>query len=271
MNLKSIVLAVAANVGINTIGFIISAAKQTEHYYDLCGTGSFIASAIVALVSHGGMASTRQLLQLATTTAWALRLLVHLVGRVHRLGADSRFDGVKTNAPLFAVYWAVQALWVAVVCFPTVAVCAEDAENLPALGWRDAAALAVWTAGFVFEVVADRQKAVWQGRHGKQRVTNFISTGVWAWCRYPNYFGEITLWVGSYLLAINAFPDSSLAKYGFTVSPLFITFILTRLSGIPLQEAQAKKRFKGNDAYAKYVKETNLLVPWPFSRINKNA
>ncbi|KAJ3060280.1 hypothetical protein HDU99_005991 [Rhizoclosmatium hyalinum] len=267
----SVLYALGANVGINLVGYAVSAALQTEHFYDMCGTGSFLAGSLAALLSHPGPVHTRQWLMLATTGTWAARLLHHLVTRVHRMGGDRRFDNVKTKPLIFLIYWTVQVIWVAVVSMPTIVVLSTDSKLLPNLSWLDYVGLTVWTLGFVFETVADRQKAVWQNKHGKNRFTKFIDTGLWSWCRYPNYFGEISLWVGSYVMATCAFPDSQLAKYGFAASPLFITYILTRLSGIPLQEAQARKRFKGNAEYAAYVKSTNLLFPWPFKRASKAA
>ncbi|KAJ3009081.1 UNVERIFIED_CONTAM: hypothetical protein HDU68_002841, partial [Siphonaria sp. JEL0065] len=161
MTTNSIWYALGSNLAINTIGYVISAAKQTEKYYDLCGTSSFVASSFVALGSHESLLTlhARHVALLLTTSVWALRLLVHLWTRVHRLGGDSRFDGVKTKPLVFAIYWLVQALWVAVVSMPTVVVLAHPSQVLPPLNMFDFLGLAVWAAGFTLEVVADQQKA----------------------------------------------------------------------------------------------------------------
>ncbi|KAI8619811.1 hypothetical protein BC830DRAFT_1165034 [Chytriomyces sp. MP71] len=271
VNLGSIVAGLATDVAINTIGFVYSAIHQTEHFYDACGTGSFLASSAVTVVHRlltrpGAGLAGRQLLLLGTTGVWATRLYLFLTRRIHRLGRDSRFNGVKDKPALFSVYWAVQALWVAIVVLPTVVVIAEDADKVAPLGTFDALGFAVWMLGFLLEAVADQQKAVWQTKLGPNRGKEFIHTGLWSLCRYPNYAGEITLWFGSYLMAASAFPQSLAAKYGFSVSPLFIMFILTNLSGIPIQEAQARKRFRNNAEYAKYVTATPLLIPWPWAK-----
>ncbi|TPX73643.1 hypothetical protein CcCBS67573_g05084 [Chytriomyces confervae] len=287
LDFTAIALGLSLDVGINTIGFIYSAIHRTEHYYDACGTGSFVAAtvgtAIYRLVVGRGALRLSQVLVAASTTVqvdhssgfsfsasnrsiiWAARLFKFLTARVKRLGRDSRFDKVKDKPVVFSGYWAVQALWVAVVCFPTLATIASSSDASSSATVKEtlllATGFALWIFGFAFEVIADNQKAQWQNRLGSARAKAFIDTGLWARCRYPNYFGEITLWFGSYLMALSCFPNSTVAKYAFAVSPLFITFILTNLSGIPIQEGQARKRFKGNSEYAHYVKTTPLLVP----------
>ncbi|KAJ3404322.1 hypothetical protein HDU80_003015 [Chytriomyces hyalinus] len=269
LDFTAIALGLSLDVGINTIGFIYSAIHRTEHYYDACGTGSFVAAtvgtAIYRLVVGRGALRLSQVLVAASTIIWAARLFKFLTARVKRLGRDSRFDKVKDKPVVFSGYWAVQALWVAVVCFPTLATIASSSDASSSATVKEtlllATGFALWIFGFAFEVIADNQKAQWQNRLGSARAKAFIDTGLWARCRYPNYFGEITLWFGSYLMALSCFPNSTVAKYAFAVSPLFITFILTNLSGIPIQEGQARKRFKGNSEYAHYVKTTPLLVP----------
>ncbi|KAJ3254197.1 hypothetical protein HDU77_004185 [Chytriomyces hyalinus] len=269
LDFTAIALGLSLDVGINTIGFIYSAIHRTEHYYDACGTGSFVAAtvgtAIYRLVVGRGSLGLSQVLVAASTIIWAGRLFKFLTARVKRLGRDSRFDKVKDKPVVFSGYWAVQALWVAVVCFPTLATIASSSDASSSATVKEtlllATGFALWIFGFAFEVIADNQKAQWQNRLGSARAKAFIDTGLWARCRYPNYFGEITLWFGSYLMALSCFPNSTVAKYAFAVSPLFITFILTNLSGIPIQEGQARKRFKGNSEYTHYVKTTPLLVP----------
>ena len=139
------------------------------------------------------------------------------------------------------------------------------------LGYQDYFGIALWLIGFSFEAIADYQKFRWQLKLGDERKKKFMNSGVFKYCRYPNYFGEITLWFGSYFIASAAFPHSWVAKYGLAASPLFTTFILTRLSGIPLSEKMAKERFAGNEAYAEYRKNTNLLIPWFPKKTSKTS
>ncbi|KAJ3116988.1 hypothetical protein HK100_000916 [Physocladia obscura] len=263
--------AVAANVGINAVGYAYSAYHKTEKFYDLCGSGAFLGSltaAVVATKFHRGVfigLHPRQLIIGGTLAVWSFRLASFLAARVHRYG-DKRFDAIKGHPLKFAVYWAIQIIWVGVVGAPTIATVSADPTSQQPLNLLDFSGLALWVAGFAFEAIADKQKREWQDKQGEDRRKKFIDTGLWAWCRYPNYLGEMTLWVGSYLVSTRAFPASPVAKYAFSASPLFISYLLTRLSGIPIQERQAKVRFAGSAEYADYVAKTNPLLPWPPSR-----
>ncbi|KAI9352942.1 hypothetical protein BDR26DRAFT_832400 [Obelidium mucronatum] len=263
--LQIIGIALLTNIGINTAGYAVSAYQKTEKYYDTCGSLSFIASSAVSLGLSTrfkpSLIHPRHVLLGITTSFWASRLLVFLTSRVRRMKGDRRFDGVKEDPKQFAVYWAMQSAWVGIVSFPTVAVLATPAAGLARVGWLTVAGLGIWATGFGFEVVADAQKAEWQNKFGHERFTKFIDSGLWSLCRYPNYFGEMTLWTGSYIMAASAFPKSLKARIGFASSPLFVTYLLTRLSGIPTQERQAQARFKGNMDYARYVENTNILFP----------
>jgi steroid 5-alpha reductase family enzyme len=118
--------------------------------------------------------------------------------------------------------------------------------------------LAVWALGFVIEVVADRQKGAFRRQPGNRG--RFITTGLWAWSRHPNYFGEITLWTGVALLAL---PVLSGWQYVTLVSPLFVYLLLTRVSGIPLLEARAEEKWGGDPDYRAYRDRTPPLVPRP--------
>ncbi|KAJ3245311.1 hypothetical protein HDU78_009556 [Chytriomyces hyalinus] len=260
-----VLLALSANATINIVGFGVSSAQQTEVYYDACGSSAFAASALTALAATTRLRPSAihplHIALGATTTVWAARLFEHLTSRVHRLGGDSRFDAVKTDPAKFSVYWAIQTMWVGIVSLPAVVVLATPAARLMRFGPLAGLGLGLWATGFTIEAVADKQKADWQNRLGAERKGKFIDEGLWTLARYPNYFGEMTLWTGSYVMAVSALPLSAATVTGFAASPLFITLLLTQLSGIPLQEKQAAVRFHGNAAYAEYVKRTNLLVP----------
>jgi steroid 5-alpha reductase family enzyme len=120
------------------------------------------------------------------------------------------------------------------------------------------AGLALWLAGFGIEVVADRQKRTFRSR--PENAGRFIASGLWAWSRHPNYFGEIVLWTG---VAIIAFPAMEGWQYLTLLSPVFVTLLLTKVSGVPLLEARADARWGGDPAYEAYKAATPVLVPRP--------
>ncbi|KAI8616614.1 hypothetical protein BC830DRAFT_1063235 [Chytriomyces sp. MP71] len=259
-------LGLAANAGLNMVVGAYSVAHKTEKWFDFCGSLAFLASVLVPLAATTGLQIERihplHVALGATTCVWATRLLYHLTSRIHRLGEDKRFDAIKVNRIRFSVSWLIQTLWVGLVSYPTVRIVSTQAEDLAPLNTLAFTGLGIWALGFGFEAVADKQKSDWQTRMGKERRSKFINEGLWSLCRYPNYFGELTLWAGSFLMAISAFPFSLSTIIGFAVSPAFIALLLFKLSGIPPQERLAAERFKGNAAYAEYVRKTNTLIPW---------
>jgi steroid 5-alpha reductase family enzyme len=117
---------------------------------------------------------------------------------------------------------------------------------------------AVWVAGFAIEVVADRQKSRFRADPANR--DRFIRTGLWAWSRHPNYFGEITLWVGVALVAAPALAGWQLATL---VSPVFVFLLLTRVRGIPLLEARAQQKWGHDPDYQAYRARTPVLLPRP--------
>ena len=88
----------------------------------------------------------------------------------------------------------------------------------------------------------------------------FITTGLWAWSRHPNYFGEILLWAG---IALIAFPVLQGAQLATLISPVFVFVLLTRISGVPLLESRGKKRWGDEPAYQEYKARTPVLWPRP--------
>lgn len=116
--------------------------------------------------------------------------------------------------------------------------------------------LAVWVAGFTIEALTDEQKR--QFRAAPRNHGEFIDTGLWAYSRHPNYFGEILLWCGVLLMSVTALRGW---QWIGVISPIFVTFLLTRVSGIPLLEKKAQKRWGNDPSYQQYKARTPILVP----------
>ena len=114
----------------------------------------------------------------------------------------------------------------------------------------------IWFVGFAVETIADGQKRRYRDEHGSD---GFIATGLWRYSRHPNYLGEIILWFGVALLAL---PALSGWQWVTLVSPVFVFLLLTRVSGVPLLERKADKRWGENPAYIAYRDSTPVLVPF---------
>jgi steroid 5-alpha reductase family enzyme len=110
--------------------------------------------------------------------------------------------------------------------------------------------------GFIFEVIADTQKSRFSANPDNKG--KFIQTGLWSRSRHPNYFGEIVLWIG---IAIIALPVLQGWQWVTLISPIFVTLLLTRVSGVPLLEKKADKKWGGQEDYESYKKRTPVLIP----------
>jgi steroid 5-alpha reductase family enzyme len=238
---------------INWLAFIPSALTRTERYYDLTGGVTYI-SAIVVAVLLSNQLDLRAALATVMVLVWSLRLATFLFLRISRAGHDSRFDDIKTRPQQFFMAWTLQGLWVLLTAAAALAVITGGArEPLGAVG---IVGISVWAIGMVIEVVADRQKSQFKADSANEG--KFVNVGLWAWSRHPNYFGEIVLWTG---MAILALPVLQGWQWATLISPLFVTILLTRISGIPPLEDQADERWGGDKEYKEYKRRTPVLIP----------
>ena len=243
---------------VNWAAFIPAAIKQTEHYYDLTGGITYITVTVVAVLLSGPL-DLRSAIVAGMVLFWSIRLASFLFLRISRAGKDSRFDDIKSRPPRFLLAWTLQGLWVLLTAACAIAVITGgNREPLGVIGY---VGIAVWTVGIVIEIVADRQKSAFRADPANKG--KFINTGLWAWSRHPNYFGEIVLWTG---MAIIAIPVLEGWQWATLISPVFVTFLLTKVSGIPMLEQSADERWGGQDDYEAYKRNTPVLVMKPPAR-----
>ncbi len=240
---------------VNWIAFVPSYLNRTEHYYDLVGSLTYLSTTLLAAFLASPL-DGRAWLLLILVVIWSGRLGIFLFRRVRSAGRDSRFDKIKQSAPRFLVAWTTLGLW---VVFTAPAAHAAIASDQPrSFGVWAVVGLVLWLAGFGMEAVADAQKSAFRADPANDG--RFITTGLWAWSRHPNYFGEIMLWVG---VAVIALPALSGWQYITLLSPVFVYLLLTRVSGVPMLERKADKRWGGEEAYEAYKARTPVLVPRP--------
>ncbi|MDJ0960565.1 MAG: DUF1295 domain-containing protein [Acidimicrobiia bacterium] len=240
---------------INWIVFIPSNAAKTEMYYDLTGSTTYITVTVVALLLSSDL-DARAIIVGAMVVVWALRLGSFLFRRIRKDGKDGRFDQIKTDALRFFMAWSLQGLWVLLTMAAALAIITGTERQ--SLGVVGVLGILVWVAGFAIEVVADRQKS--EFKTDSANAGRFITTGLWAWSRHPNYFGEIVLWTG---IAIMALPVLSGWRWVTLISPVFVTVLLTRVSGLPMLERRAQERWGDEPAFQDYTANTPVLIPRP--------
>ncbi len=239
--------------GINWAVFVHAYAAQTERFFDLTGSLTYV-TVIGTALALSGEPDPRSLLIGALVVVWAGRLGSFLFARIRRDGFDRRFDRLKPSAPRFLMTWTLQGLWVLLtLSCALAAVTARASVPLDLFAWVGGA---IWVAGFSIEVVADRQKSRFRADPANR--DRFIQTGVWAWSRHPNYFGEITLWCG---VAVIALPVLSGWQYLTLISPVFVAVLLTRISGVPMLEERAEAKWGSDPEYQAYRDRTPVLVP----------
>ncbi|KAF1923176.1 DUF1295-domain-containing protein [Didymella exigua CBS 183.55] len=310
--LRTLVPSLALAYGIQTAVAVPSIAAQTEKYYDLSGSLTYLSCVGASLVlpylraqqaghAVGGIAEYlsskglgqgtwwwRQALLSAAVGIWATRLGTYLFSRISSDdGKDSRFDNIRTSPSKFYVAFFAQATWVSLCTLPVILV-----NSLPRTAFAtglgsaisakpyltDIIGLALFVGGLTFEITADRQKSKWVAdKKAKKHSEQFLTHGLWSKSRHPNYFGESTLWTGIAVAAAGllvrqpAQAALGLGGLGATgqvlvaglcaASPAFVTFLLLKVSGVPLSENKYDERYGDRKDYQKWKRETPMFVP----------
>ena len=242
------------------VGWGISLVYKNVTIVDsLWGLG-FVIIAWLTFWMGDGFFGRRVLITLLVTL-WGLRLSLHLTRRNWGQGEDPRYGSWREKSgdrfwlvSLFKVF-VLQAVFLWAIA---LALQWGQLSSLPAgFTWLDGLGLAVWGVGFFFEAVGDRQLARFKADPANRG--RVMDRGLWAYSRHPNYFGEALMWWGIFLVAL-ATPES-----GWTiVSPIIITVVLLKMTGVPLTEKQIVRTRPG---YSAYIRRTNAFFPW-FPRKN---
>jgi len=248
-------LGVGLAFAIQWLVFIHAYLNQTEKFFDLTGSLTYITVTILALLLSP-VKDTRSLLLAGLVLIWAARLGSFLYLRIKAAGEDRRFRELKTSFSRFLLTWTLQGLWVTFSLAAALAVITS--LKRVEFGIFGVIGLLFWLVGFGFESIADSQKTKFKADPANEG--KFIQTGLWSWSRHPNYFGEIVLWIG---VAVIALPVLSGWQWVTMISPVFVFFLLTRISGVPMLEKRADEKWGGQPDYEAYKTKTSILVPLP--------
>lgn len=223
----------ALALGINFALFLIAFARQSDKLTDFAYSISFVSIIIMTLIFADNIYPTLTIAA-CFVGLWAIRLGVFLVARIRKKGKDSRFDDMRSNFIRFLKFWLLQAVvaWVLLLPFLFAASRTTSLQLMTFVG------LAIALIGLAVESVADIQK--FQFNEDNKNKGKWIQSGLWSLSRHPNYFGEVTVWIGLYVALLPALSPTQ--RIIGLLSPLTIYLILRYVSGIPILEKSADHR-----------------------------
>lgn len=259
-NLGEVMLASAGGIVVlMLVVWGISVAIKDASIVDIAWGFGFVVVAWVAFAA-GDSTGPRTLLVPILASAWGLRLTLHLANRNLGKGEDFRYQAMrKAHSRNFALWslvsvYGLQGALMFLVSLPLQAVQAGDARQ--ELGLIDALGILLFAGGLVFEAIGDWQLAQFKANPANKGLV--MDRGLWRYSRHPNYFGDAMLWWGLFCFAAGR------PEYLWTVvSPLAMSFLLTRVSGVPLLEKSMARRKPG---YAEYMQRTSGFFPLPPKR-----
>ncbi len=249
-------------------GFILAVIKTDFSIVDVAYGLGYVLVAIVAIIWKGTW-YPKEIIVVAMVTIWGVRLAQHVYRRNKKSKVeDFRYQEMRkrwephANLRAFYKIFLFQGgiIYIVDISVVFIVVFSEDA----ALNWISWIGMAIWGIGFFFEAVGDAQLRKFiknPANRGK-----IMMGGLWKYTRHPNYFGEATMWWGLSLIALsvgNAFPLTLITL----VSPILITYMLLKVSGVPMLE----KHYEGNPAYEAYKAKTSIFIPFPPKKAKKGS
>jgi steroid 5-alpha reductase family enzyme len=234
--------------------FIVAQVRGRNDIADVAWGLGFILVALVSLVTSG-VYSARGVLVSGLALIWGLRLALHIHSRNRGRGEDPRYLKWREEwGKWFVLRSFLQVFMLQGFLLLLVAVPIVFANKAPAgpLGWLDLLGLLVWLYGFGFEAIGDRQ--LLKFIRDPDNKGKLMTSGLWRYTRHPNYFGEVTLWWGVWLMTL------SLSGGWLTVvGPLTITILILKVSGIPMLE----KPYEERADFQEYKRRTSAFLPLP--------
>ena len=247
-------VGLAATIGLMVVLWLASLPLHNSSIVDVFWGPAFLVQAAVyfAIAPHGSDA--RSILVLVLVAIWSSRLALHIATRNAGEGEDYRYAKWREEAggawwwrSFFKVF-ALQGLLAWFIGLPMVAGMAGGPDRLT---WLDGLGAGLWAIGFLFEAVGDWQLRRWTADPANKGHT--LRSGLWQYTRHPNYFGDATQWWALWLIAQGA------GGWWTLLSPLAMTFLLVRVSGVGMLEKTIPER---RPDYADYMRTTSAFIPW---------
>ena len=250
--IQNITYAVLFIFLIHLLIFLPSYFFQTEKFFDLTGTISYVSSVLFIFFKSNNIESINlgSLVLSTFIIIWSLRLGTFLFLRIKKAGKDRRFNEIKKSFSWFFMTFSVSGMWVSIcsICALTGIANGIIFSSTTIIG------IIIFIIGFTIEIIADSQKTKFRANDDNK--DKFISSGLWKYSRHPNYLGEIILWLGISLISFSSLEGF---QYITLISPIFTYLLLVNVSGINFLEKSGKKKWGHLESYKKYLKETPRL------------
>ena len=256
--LSLIMMAMYISFAIHWLLFLPSYIFQTEKFYDLTGSLTYIT--VLSFVVFIKQTAVHEILDLRSLLLyfcimiWTVRLGGFLFWRVLKDGHDKRFKTILPSFSQLFMTWTLSAAWVFIQSLSAlVALSALVQVEMGVIGWIG---LGLWIFGFGFQVLADYQKTKFKSNPSNEG--KFITGGLWDLSRHPNYFGEVTLWIGISVIAV---PVMSGLQYVSLISPVFGFLLIYFVSGVRMLEHRSDKKWGEKPEYQEYKRNTPVFFP----------
>ena len=251
--IQNITYAVLFIFLIHLLIFVPSYFFQTEKFFDLTGTISYVSSVLFIFFKSNTVESINfgSLVLSTFIIIWSLRLGTFLFLRIKKAGKDRRFNEIKKSFSWFFMAFSTSGMWVT-IC----SICAlTGIANGIIFSTTTIIGIIIFIIGFTIEIIADLQKTKFRAKVDNK--DKFISIGLWKYSRHPNYLGEIILWLGISLISFSSLEGF---QYVTLISPIFTYLLLVNVSGINLLEKSGDKRWGMLESYKKYKEKTPRLI-----------
>lgn len=239
-------------IAMMTALWVLSLVLKNSSIVDIFWGTGFVLINLAAY--YFSQRSTLQTLLTILVSLWGLRLSSHIFLRNHGKPEDFRYaqwrkeNGLQWWWISFFKVFLLQGVLMWIIAAPLLAV--QTVESVPSFVSLQVIGMMIWGIGFFFEAGSDYQLA--RFKSDSQHQGKLLTSGLWRYSRHPNYFGDTMQWWGFYLLA-------AASGYWWTIySPVIMTLLLLRVSGVTLLE----KTMKSRPGYEEYIRTTNAFIPW---------
>ena len=249
-NLHIYLTALLTMLAFGLAGWVVSVIKKNVTLVDSMWSLFFLLSA--GVYAYFTPESPRTNMMLVIVTLWALRLSIYLSWRNWHPHEDNRYALIrKNNEPNFwlkslYIIFGFQAVLAWVISLPLLA----SIHSSSSINWLDYVGLTLWIFGFLFTAIADIQLSIFKSNPANKG--KVLESGLWCYSRHPNYFGECCVWWAYFIIAVAA------GGYWSVISPVLMTLLLLKVSGVALLESTITKR---RPAYAAYIERTSAFIP----------